>query len=41
MLMKEQLKKEAYAEYLKEKGQVDTVIRKMIDEDQQIMALNR
>ena len=33
MIMKEELKKEAYNEYLKEKDQVDTVIRKMIEED--------
>ena len=39
--MKEQLKKEAYQEYLKEKDQVDTVIHKMIEEDQQIMSMNK
>ena len=33
MKMKEQLKKEAYQEYLKEKEQVDKVIQKMIEED--------
>jgi MarR-like DNA-binding transcriptional regulator SgrR of sgrS sRNA len=30
---REQLRLEAYDEYLKERGQVDTVITKMIDED--------
>jgi len=35
------LKKEAYQEYLKEKEQVDKVIKKMIEEDQHFMNLNR
>ena len=29
----EEVRAEAYAEYVKEKQQVDTVIKKMIDED--------
>jgi hypothetical protein len=33
MKMKEQLKRDAYQEYLKEKDQVDRVIKKMIEED--------
>lgn len=39
MEMKAQLRQEAYAEYMKEKGQVDKVISKMIDEDQKMIAL--
>ena len=35
------MKKEAYQEYLKEKEQVDKVIKKMIEEDQHFMNLNR
>lgn len=41
MKMKEQLKREAYLEYMKEKDQVDRVINKMIDEDTQIQNLTR
>jgi hypothetical protein len=33
MKEKEQLRQEAYQEYLKEKEQVDRVIQKMIEED--------
>jgi hypothetical protein len=33
MQLKEQLRKEAYDEYIKEKDQVDRVINKMIEED--------
>jgi hypothetical protein len=39
MEMKAQLRAEAYQEYLKEKGQVDKVISKMIEEDQKMVAL--
>lgn len=39
MEMKAQLRQEAYQEYMKEKGQVDKVISKMIDEDQKMIAL--
>ncbi len=41
MVYHEKLKAEAYDEYVKEKGQVDTVVQKMIQEDQQTMALTR
>jgi hypothetical protein len=34
MWEKEQMRKEAYQEYLKEKAQVDAVIQRMIEEDQ-------
>jgi len=33
MSLKEQQRQEAFQEYLKEKGQVDEVIQKMIQED--------
>ena len=33
MIEKEQQKRDAYEEYLKEKNQVDNVISKMIEED--------
>ena len=36
MVERENLKKEAYQEYMKEKGQVDKVIQKMIEEDQKM-----
>ena len=41
MEMKAQLRAEAYQEYMKEKGQVDKVISKMIEEDQKMVALIR
>jgi hypothetical protein len=41
MEMKAQLRAEAYQEYMREKGQVDNVIQKMIDEDQKMVALIR
>jgi len=33
MQLKEQLRREAYEEYIREKEQVDRVINKMIEED--------
>jgi hypothetical protein len=36
MVERENLKKEAYQEYTKEKNQVDKVISKMIEEDQKM-----
>ena len=39
MEMKAKLRQEAYAEYMKEKGQVDQVIQKMIEEDQRMANL--
>ena len=36
MQLKEQLRREAYEEYMKEKEQVDKVINKMIEEDQKL-----
>ena len=41
MQHKEQLRHEAYQEYLKEKGQVDHVVSKMIEEDMQMMQLTK
>jgi membrane-anchored protein YejM (alkaline phosphatase superfamily) len=41
MAMKEQLRREAYEEYLKEKEQVDRVINKMIEEDRKMQELTR
>lgn len=41
MEMKAKLRQEAYQEYLKEKGQVDQVIGKMIEEDQRMVTLIR
>ena len=41
MKEKEQLRREAYDEYLKEKDQVDRVINKMIEEDQKMMQLTK
>lgn len=41
MEMKAQLRAEAFQEYMKEKGQVDKVISKMIEEDQKMIALIR
>ena len=41
MVEKEQLKREAYNEYIKEKDQVDQVIQKMIAEDQRMVQLNK
>ena len=39
MIKKEQMKQEAYNEYLKEKGQVDQIVQRMIDEDTQMQQL--
>jgi hypothetical protein len=39
--MKEQMKKEAFEQYLKEKEQVDKVINKMIEEDVKLIELTK
>jgi len=36
MVENEKRREEAHQEYLKEKGQVDNIIQKMIDEDQEL-----
>lgn len=41
MQEKEKQRQEAFQEYIKEKGQVDMVIQKMIQEDQRMMELIR
>jgi len=35
------LKEEAYLEYIKEKGQVDAVIQKMIEEDNELARIQQ
>lgn len=41
MIQKEQLRREAYEEYLREKESVDRVINKMIEEDQKLIQLTK
>lgn len=41
MVEREQLRAEAYQEYVKEKAQVDAVIQKMIDEDMEMMRIQQ
>ena len=41
MVLREQLKNEAYQEYMKEKDQVDKVVQRMIDEDREMLNLIR
>ena len=36
-----QLREEAHAEYLREKGQVDTVVQRMIEEDNEMSRINQ
>ena len=41
MVDREKLRDEAYDEYQKERGQVDAIINKMIDEDHEMMRINK
>ena len=41
MVEREQLRNEAYDEYIKERGQVDAIINKMIDEDHEMMRITK
>ena len=41
MQERENLRQAAHDEYLKERGQVDTIINKMIDEDHEMMRLTK
>lgn len=41
MVLREQLKQEAYNEYIKEKDSVDQVVQRMIDEDRDMLNLIR
>ena len=41
MVEREQLRVEAQNEYLKERGQVDSIINKMIDEDHEMLRINK
>lgn len=41
MIIHEQLRDEAHQEYLKERGQVDQIINKMIDEDHELMRISK
>jgi hypothetical protein len=41
MVERESLRKEAYDEYQRERGQVDTIINKMIDEDHEMLRINK
>jgi hypothetical protein len=41
MVERENLRSEAQQEYLKERGQVDAIINKMIDEDHEMLRINK
>ncbi len=41
MQLKQQLRQEAYDEYIRERDQVENVIKKMIEEDQKMVELTR
>jgi len=41
MVERENLRAEAQNEYLKERGQVDAIINKMIDEDHEMLRINK
>lgn len=41
MIVHEQLRDEAHQEFLKERGQVDQIINKMIDEDHEMMRISK
>ena len=41
MIDRERLREEAYSEYVKERGQVDSIINKMIDEDHEMLRINK
>jgi len=41
MIEREKLRDEAYEEYIKERKQVDAIINKMIDEDHEMLRINK
>lgn len=41
MIEKEKLRNEAFEEYAKERAQVDAIVQKMIDEDHEMMRINK
>jgi len=41
MVERENLRNEAQNEYIKERGQVDAIINKMIDEDHEMLRINK
>lgn len=41
MVDREKLRDEAYSEYLRERMQVDNIINKMIDEDHEMLRINK
>jgi len=41
MIDREKLRDEAYNEYAKERSQVDSIINKMIEEDHELMRINK
>ena len=41
MVDRENLRNEAHNEYIKERGQVDSIINKMIDEDHEMLRINK
>lgn len=41
MIERERLREQAYQEYARERSQVDAIINKMIDEDHEMMRINK
>jgi hypothetical protein len=41
MVEREELRNEAHDEYMRERGQVDNIINKMIDEDHEMLRINK
>ena len=41
MVEREDLRKEAHNEYMRERDQVDSIINKMIDEDHEMLRINK
>jgi len=41
MIERERLREQAYQEYAREREQVDAIINKMIDEDHEMMRINK
>jgi hypothetical protein len=41
MIEREKLREQAYEEYVKERQQVDSIINKMIEEDHEMMRINK
>lgn len=41
MIERERLREEAHNEYMRERSQVDAIINKMIEEDHEMMRINR